>query len=67
MFLLFSLGIAVQMLLFHEHHTNPLGGMVADMPPSLSSVLSSVTTKGVMVVSEVDNTLYLATRHIAIF
>ena len=55
------------MLLFHEHHTNPLGWMVAGMPPSLSSVLSSVTAKGVMVVGEVDNVLYLGTRHIAIF
>ena len=54
------------MLLFHEHHTNPLGWMVAVMPPSLSSVLSSVTAKGVMVVGEVDNTLYLAIGHVAI-
>ena len=40
--------------------------MVADMPPSLSSVLSSVTAKGVMVVGEVDNALYLAIGHVAI-
>ena len=65
-FLLFSLGITFCILLFHEHRTNPLGWMVAVMPPSLSSILSSVTAKGVMVVGEVDNALYLATRHIAI-